>query len=65
MLHRCLLNNAEFFSSGNKISDVYDGTIWRDFMAYDNASFLLHHNCYGLLLNVHWLQHTTFCRCNL
>ena len=44
------------FSSGNNISDVYDGSIWKDFLTYNKTPFLSCRNCYGLLLNIDWLQ---------
>ena len=40
----------------NKLSDVYDGTIWKDFLIVDHCPFLSEYNNYGLLLNIDWLQ---------
>ena len=42
------------FSSSNNISDVW--SIWKDFMTYNEKLFLSSQNCYGLLLNIDWLQ---------
>lgn len=38
------------------LSDVYDGSIWKDFLIKDHSPFLSECNNYGLLLNIDWLQ---------
>ena len=38
------------------LSDVYDGSIWKDFVSIDDTPFLSQCNNYGLLLNIDWLQ---------
>ena len=50
----CESTRNNFSESG--LSDVYDGSIWKDFLTIDNAPFLSQSNCYGLLLNIDWLQ---------
>ena len=37
-------------------SDVYQGRIWRDFLAVDGIDFLSAAFCYGLMLNIDWFQ---------
>lgn len=53
-IEQCESTRNMFSESG--LSDVYDGTIWKDFMTIDDVPFLLQSNCYGLLLNIDWLQ---------
>ena len=43
------------FDSMN-FTDVYDGSIWKDFMTVEGRPFLSVCNNYGLLLNIDWLQ---------
>lgn len=38
------------------LSDVYDGSICKDFLIKDHSPFLSECNSYGLLLNIDWLQ---------
>ena len=42
--------------SNSRLSDVYDGEIWRHFQVIDQQPFLSAPNNYGLLLNIDWLQ---------
>ena len=37
-------------------SDVYDGSIWKEFLEVEHSPFLSECNNYGLLLNIDWLQ---------
>ena len=38
------------------LSDVYDGSIWNDFLTVNGVPFLTECHNYGILLNVDWLQ---------
>ena len=37
-------------------SDIYDGSLWQDFLTVNNTPFLSEFYSYGLLLNIDWLQ---------
>ena len=50
----CESTRKGFAATG--LSDVYDGTLWKDFITVDQSAFLSECNNYGLLLNVDWLQ---------
>ena len=43
------------FDSMN-FTDIYDGSIWKDFMTVEDRPFLSVCNNYGLLLKIDWLQ---------
>ena len=45
---------GKFSPSG--LSDVYDGSIWNDFLTVNGVPFLTECHNYGILLNVDWLQ---------
>lgn len=53
-VQQCESTRSKFSTLG--LSDVYDGTIWKDFLTVDGVPFLSENNNYGLLLNVDWLQ---------
>ena len=53
-IHQC--ESTRKAVGANKLSDVYDGTIWKDFLIVDHCPFLYEYNNYGLLLNIDWLQ---------
>ena len=65
-MQQCESTRKAFATTG--LSDVYDGTIWKDFLMVDHSPFLSECNNYGLLLNVDWLQpykHRIFSWCNV
>ena len=37
-------------------SDVYDGTLWNEFLTVNNVLFLTECHNYALLMNIVWLQ---------
>ena len=37
-------------------NDVYDGQIWKDFLHYQNSTFLSDRNTIGLMMNIDWFQ---------
>lgn len=39
-----------------ELSDVYDGSIWKDFLTINGEPFLSQRNNYAFLLNIDWLQ---------
>ena len=43
-------------SSTERLADVYDGAIWKEFLTVNGNPFLSECHNYGLLLNVDWLQ---------
>ena len=53
-MEQCESTRRAFSTTG--YSDVYDGTLWKDFLTVDQTAFLSECNNYGLLLNVDWLQ---------
>ena len=53
-MQQCESTRNAFSTTG--FSDVYDGTIWKDFLEVQNSPFLSECNNYGLLLNIDWLQ---------
>ena len=53
-IEQCESTRKCFSSTG--YSDVYDGSIWKEFITVDQLSFLSECNNYGLLLNIDWLQ---------
>ena len=53
-MEQCESTRKAFSTTG--LSDVYDGTLWKDFLTVDQSAFLSGQNNYGLLLNVDWLQ---------
>ena len=53
-VEQCESTRAQFSASG--LSDVYDGSIWKDFLTVDDVPFLTERHNYGILLNVDWLQ---------
>ena len=42
--------------SESRLSTVYDGTLWKNFLSVKNVPFLSECYNYGLLLNIDWLQ---------
>ena len=42
--------------SHNRLSDVYHGKIWSEFLKVDQCDFLLSDLCYGVMLNIDWFQ---------
>lgn len=53
-MEQCESTRRAFAATG--FSDVYGGTLWKDFLTVDQSAFLSECNNYGLLLNVDWLQ---------
>ena len=53
-VEQCESTRTQFSASG--LSDVYDGSIWKEFLTVDEVPFLTEPHNYGLLLNVDWLQ---------
>ena len=61
-----LLNCSDFVHScehwrqlsppDNTLNSVYYGTIWEDFLQYENIPFLEDTHTYGLILNLDWFQ---------
>lgn len=45
-------------TSDGVFTDVYDGNVWKDFMAVEGVGFLSALFNYGLHLNVDWFRHT-------
>ena len=43
-------------NSTDLYNDVYDGQIWKDFLHYQNATFLSDKNTIGLMMNTDWFQ---------
>lgn len=66
-VEQCESTRNLFSPSG--YSDIYDGSLWKEFLTVDNIPFLSECYNYGLLLNIDWLQpykaYTVFCRDNL
>lgn len=42
--------------SHNRLSDVYHGKIWSEFLKVNQCDFLLSDLCYGVMLNIDWFQ---------
>ena len=57
-VEQCESTRGKFSPSG--LSDVYDGSIWNDFLTVNGVPFLTECHNYGILLNVHWLQPTEY-----
>ena len=60
-VEQCESTRGKFSPSG--LSDVYDGSIWNDFLTVNGVPFLTECHNYGILLNVDWLQpykHTVY-----
>ena len=53
-VQQCESTRNLFSESG--LSDVYDGTLWNNFLSAENAPFLSECYNYGLFLNIDWLQ---------
>jgi hypothetical protein len=53
-IEQCESTQTQFSAMG--LSDVYDGSIWKEFLTVDDKPFLTQCHNYGLLLNVDWLQ---------
>ena len=43
-------------NSTDLYNDVYDGQIWKDFLHYQNTTFLSDRNTVGLMMNIDWFQ---------
>ena len=53
-VEQCESTRNLFSTSG--FADIYDGTLWREFLTVDNTPFLSECHNYVLLLNIDWLQ---------
>lgn len=53
-MEQCESTRNAFATTG--MSDVYDGSLWKEFLTVDDCPFLSECNNYGLLLNVDWFQ---------
>ncbi len=42
--------------SQNKLSDIYDGDIWREFQSINGTPFLSQRHCLGLMINLDWFR---------
>ena len=51
---QCESTRNQFSTSG--LSDVYNGTLWNEFLMVNNVPFLTECHNYALLLNIYWLQ---------
>ena len=40
----------------NEMADIYDGSLWKDFMTVDGKNFLKGFRNYGLMLNFDFFQ---------
>lgn len=52
----CESTRNSFSTETLKFDDVYDGTLWKDFLCVENIPFLSQCNNYALLMNVDWIQ---------
>ncbi|CAB3980413.1 Hypothetical predicted protein [Paramuricea clavata] len=54
---RCELWRSREIRTGHQIMcDVFEGRIWKDFMTFDDSSFLASPWNYAFMLNVDWMQ---------
>ena len=60
LLHPTFQSHCELWrdrcTTSNKLHDVYDGQVWKDFLEYEGKSFLSTPFNYALCLNVDWFQ---------
>ena len=47
--------------SAGRLSDIYDGKLWKDFLVVNEKDFLSAAFTYAFTLNIDWFQHYELC----